>query len=279
MAFDPKKVTKDCIDWIKDFFDRNGKDCQAIVGISGGKDSTIVAKLCVEALGADRVVGVLMPNYSIDECDRATRETHNLFIQDCSNPDYDFERLDKFKSATSSVIDGLKVCRLLGIRSYVVNIHDPYQNILKTIGNFSELTEQTKINLAPRLRMSTLYAISQSMNGRVAMTGNYSEIFLGYSTRWGDSAGDFAPLASLTVTEVKQIGYELGLPKFLIERTPDDGLSGKTDEENFGFTYSELDNYIRHGNATEEIKQLIAERHNKNSFKVKPIPQFNFKGN
>lgn len=241
--FDVKKVTNDCVQWIKDFFEKNGKDCMAVVGISGGKDSSVVAALCVEALGKDRVIGVLMPNH----------------IQD----DIEYSHL---------------LCEHLGIKNYTVDVGVAIDELLNNIhfrATDIEISDQTKTNLPARIRMATLYAISQSMNGRVANTCNLSEDWVGYATRYGDAAGDFSPLSQLTVTEVKAIGRELGLPSELVDKTPTDGLCGKTDEDNLGFTYAELDAYIRDGvEPSKDIKAKIDSMHQKNLFKLQPMPSF-----
>ena len=241
--FDVKKVTNDCVQWIKDFFEKNGKDCMAVVGVSGGKDSSVVAALCVEALGKDRVIGVLMPNH----------------IQD----DIEYSHL---------------LCEHLGIKNYTVDVGVAIDELLNNIhfrATDIEISDQTKTNLPARIRMATLYAISQSMNGRVANTCNLSEDWVGYATRYGDAAGDFSPLSQLTVTEVKAIGRELGLPSELVDKTPTDGLCGKTDEDNLGFTYAELDAYIRDGiEPSEEVKAKIDSMHEKNLFKLQPMPSF-----
>ncbi|MBQ3090636.1 MAG: NAD(+) synthase [Oscillospiraceae bacterium] len=239
--FDAKKVTGQVIEWIRDWFEINGKGCNAVVGISGGKDSSVVAALCVAALGRDRVIGVLMPDGEQSDID-------------CSH----------------QLVDHL------GIRHYVCNIHDAVAGVLKSLKDCGlEPNEQTVINLPPRIRMSTLYAVSQSQNGRVANTCNLSEDWVGYSTRYGDSAGDFSPLAQITVQEVKAIGRELGLPENLIEKVPSDGLSGKSDEDKLGFTYAELDRYIREGVAPAgEKKEKIDRLHRLNLFKLQVIPSY-----
>lgn len=241
--FDVKKATNDCVQWIKDFFEKNGKDCMAVVGISGGKDSSVVAALCVEALGKDKVIGVLMPNH----------------IQD----DIEYSHL---------------LCEHLGIKNYTVDVGVAIDELLNNIhfrATDIEISDQTKTNLPARIRMATLYAISQSMNGRVANTCNLSEDWVGYATRYGDAAGDFSPLSQLTVTEVKAIGRELGLPSELVDKTPIDGLCGKTDEDNLGFIYAELDAYIRDGiEPNEEVKAKIDSMHEKNLFKLQPMPSF-----
>ena len=238
--FDALKVKNECVEWIRDFFEKNGPGCNAIVGISGGKDSSIVAALCVEALGKDRVIGVLMPN----------GEQHDI---ECA-------RL---------------LVNHLGIKNYEVNIHDAVEGLLGSLPKDMEITAQTRQNIPPRIRMATLYAIGQSNNGRVANTCNLSEDYVGYSTRYGDSVGDFSPCSFITVTEMKQIGHLLGLPYELVEKTPIDGLCGKTDEENLGFTYAELDVYIREGRIdSEEKKAIIDRKHKANLFKLEFMPCF-----
>lgn len=242
--FDAKRVTEECILWIRDFFEKNGQGCKAIVGISGGKDSSVVAALLVEALGVDRVFGVLMPCGVQGDIDMARKLVH-----------------------------------VLGIQSIEINIEAAVNGVLHEMDPKIQISEQTKINLPPRIRMATLYAVSQSMNGRVANTCNLSEDWVGYATRYGDGAGDFSPLSNLTVTEVKAVGRELGLPEDLINKVPIDGLCGKTDEENLGFSYEELDRYIREGiEPEEEIKNKIDEMHKKNLFKLELMPCFEMKG-
>ena len=239
--FDAKVMKDRVVKWIQDFFEENGKGCNAVVGISGGKDSSVVAALCVEALGKDRVIGVLMPQGD--------------------QPDIDYSKM---------------LCEHLGIKNYTIDIFNAYysikQNVKDSVGSWSE---QSNTNLPARIRMAPLYAVSQTVNGRVANTCNFSEDYVGYATRYGDGAGDFSPLGQLTVTEVKAIGRELGLPNVLIDKVPTDGLCGKTDEENLGFSYEVLDKYITTGEIeNQEVKEKIDSMHRKNLFKLLPMPMF-----
>lgn len=241
MKFDTKRTKEELIQWIKTFFLENGKNCNAIVGISGGKDSSIVAALCVEALGANRVIGVLMPN-----------------------------------GTQSDITFAQEICMHLGIESITINIKGCIDTLNEVLySEIKEISEQTAINLPARIRMAVLYAVSQSRNGRVANTCNLSEDWVGYATRYGDGAGDFSPLSNLTVTEVKKIGMELNIPKKFVDKVPTDGLCGKTDEENLGFSYAQLDQYIREGIIeSDTLKEKIDNLHEKNLFKLKVMPSF-----
>ncbi len=238
--FCAKAVKDECVQWIRDFFEENGKGCPAVIGISGGKDSSVAAALCVEALGRDCVIGVLMPCGVQHDIDMA-----------------------------------YLLCEHLGIRFYEVNIKDTIEAITAAMPDELPLSVQAKTNLPPRIRMSTLYAVSQSVNGRVVNTCNLSEDWVGYSTRYGDAAGDFSPLSHLTVAEIKEIGRVLGLPTELVDKTPIDGLCGKTDEENLGFTYAVLDRYIRTGEIDDPVlKERIDTLHKRNLFKLQLMPSF-----
>ena len=244
MKFDAKKVLNELTVWIRDWFEENGRDCNAIVGISGGKDSSVAAALCARALGVDRVIGVLMPN-----------------------------------GEQSDIAMSRLLVEHLGIRHFVVNIHDGYQGLLGEVRRqLGDVSRDTEINLAPRLRMATLYAVAQSNNGRVANTCNLSEDWVGYSTRYGDSAGDFSPLSMLCVREVKALGRELGLPECLVEKVPIDGLCGQTDEEKLGFTYATLDAYIRDGDEPDAATKARIDRLYKlNRFKVRFMDVFPYR--
>lgn len=236
--FDAVKTKNECVEWICRFFEENGKECNAVVGISGGKDSSVAAALCVEALGKERVIGVLMPCGVQHDIDMAYMLVNHL-----------------------------------GIKHYTVNIEKAVDAVKS--GMPFPLSEQSVVNIPPRVRMTVLYAVSQSHNGRVVNTCNLSEDYVGYSTRYGDAAGDFSPCSGLTVTEVKAVGRVLGLPDVLVDKVPIDGLCGKTDEENLGFTYDVLDRYIRTGEISDEsVKKIIDERHKRNLFKLEMMPHF-----
>ncbi|MDE7284606.1 MAG: NAD(+) synthase [Lachnospiraceae bacterium] len=236
------EVKYKCVAWIRDFFEKNGKDCNCIIGISGGKDSSVVAALCVEALGKERVIGVLMPNGEQSDIDVA-------------------QRLVEF----------------LGITGITINIGPVVQAVTQGVQSAlpEGLSSQAVVNLPPRIRMAVLYAVSQSKNGRVANTCNLSEDWVGYSTRYGDSVGDFSPLSELTVTEVKLVGRAAGLPAEFIDKVPTDGLCGKSDEDNLGFSYEVLDRYIRTGEIEDAVvKEKIDRLHEKNLFKLQLMPKF-----
>lgn len=243
--FNAKKVKNDLVQWIKRWFEINGEDCNAVIGISGGIDSSVVAALCVEALGKDRVIGVKMPNH----------------IQD----DIDYSNL---------------LCEHLEIKNHTIDVGVAIDDLLNNIhyrATDIDISEQTKINLPPRIRMATLYAVSQSCNGRVMNTSNLSESYVGYDTRYGDSVGDCSPLGNLTKTEIRLIAKELNLPDELVNKKPSDGLCGLTDEDRFGFTYEVLDKYIRESiidNA--EAEEKINKMHYKNLFKLQPMPAFEY---
>lgn len=239
----------ECINWIKDYF-KDNPDGKAIIGISGGKDSTIAAALCVEALGADRVIGVLMPN-----------------------------------TVQPDINDSYEVVARLQLQYHVVNIGAACEGLYKFLADAVFLSNGEKAirensmittNTPARLRMTALYAVAALYpNSRVVNTCNRSEDYVGYSTKYGDAAGDFSPLGNLTVREVLEIGDELGLPEHLVHKAPSDGMCGKTDEDNLGFTYEELDNYILGaGEVSEETIEKIERLHKSSRHKYQPMPMF-----
>jgi NAD+ synthase len=240
--FDAKKVKDELIEWIREYFKNNGsEETKAVIGISGGKDSSVVAALCVEALGKDRVFGVLMP-----------------------------------QGEQADIDVSYALCKHLGIPHTVINIEGAVYDVLAGLKKAGlELTTVTTFNTPARIRMATLYAVSGSIGGRVANTCNLSEDWVGYVTKFGDAAGDFSPLSNLTVTEVKAIGRELGLPAVFVDKVPIDGLCGKTDEDNLGFTYDTLDKYIRDGIEPDaETKAKIDRLHAMNLHKLNLMPSY-----
>ena len=238
------KESEKVIEWIKQYFKDNGKDCNAIIGISGGCDSSVTAALLVKALGKDRVIGVLMPN-------------GDQYDIDCS----------------------YQLVKFLDIKYYVININKPYLELTNEIDTKLKIDSKSydiyRTNTPSRLRMATLYGISGLFNGRVANTCNLSEDYVGYSTKFGDSAGDFSPISNFTKTEVRELGEELGLPKNLIYKVPEDGMSFKSDEEKLGFTYEILDKYIRTGEIDDlKIKEKIDKMHLANLHKIQLMPSY-----
>lgn len=241
------------IEWIKDWFkNKSGHAKGIVIGISGGKDSTVAAALCVKAIGKENVLGVLMPN-----------------------------------GEQKDIEDSIEICEFLGISYRIVNIQPAYEAINNMIrysekykenehiDSFFPLSPHTLTNVPPRIRMSVLYAIGQEMGYRVCGTGNASETYIGYFTKWGDGASDFNPIGNFTMDEVVAIGNSLGLPRHLVEKTPSDGLCGKSDEENFGFSYKELNDYIHGENDIDkEVMIEIEKLHYYNLHKVEPIPKF-----
>ena len=248
--FPAETARKLCIEWIREYFDDNGPDCNAIIGISGGKDSAVVAALCCEALGEDRVIGVFMPN--------GRQEDFN---------------------------DARRTCEVLGMQYVCLNIKDAVGGVYHAVNSNNkfpsnmhmELSDKAIVNLSPRIRMVMLYAVAQSMNGRVANTGNLSERFIGWTTYNGDSLGDFAPLANFTSDEVIAIGLTYDVFNDIVEKTPADGLTGKSDEDMTGIPYSILNQYIRTGVCEDEdLRDKIDAMNAASEFKFLPMPTFDF---
>lgn len=265
--FNAKKAADACIEWIQDWFDENGKGCNAVIGISGGKDSTVVAALCMKALGRDRVIGVMLP--------------------DGIQPD---------------IADSREIIRNLGIHGVEYNIGDASTAMVENLSavkvlagqlGFLEIpSRQARENLPPRLRMAALYMIAQNFNGRVSNNCNLSENWIGYSTIYGDTAGDFSPISCFTASEVVAIGRTLGIPERFLVKPPSDGLCGQTDEDKLGFTYKLLDEYLREPdlyteaaiegrNISQSEKDTIRAAikkigmlHRQNSFKHMPMAAF-----
>lgn len=242
-TFDANAEKDNIVQWIREWFDENGKGCNAVLGLSGGKDSTICAALLAEALGPDRVIGVAMP-------DRG-----------------------------QGLNGAQEIASHLGIRFLQMHIGNIVGEFYGKLGNGQALSNQAQQNIPPRVRMTMLYAIAQTFNGRVCCCDNASENYIGYSTFGGDDLGAFSPIGNMTVTEVRKIGKVLGLPEYWVEKTPDDGLpNSMPDEEKFGFSYETLDKYIREGiEPDEEVKNKIDEMHEKSEFKrnIIRVPSYN----
>ncbi len=243
--FDVEKQTKQLIEYTREWFNKFGENSRAVLGISGGKDSSVTAAILKEALGADRVLGIIMPNGEMSDLDDA-----KLLV--------DF----------------------LEIPNEIVPITDYYNAAIATFEKAEkcEVTKDLKINLAPRLRMSTLYAFAQGqpVTTFVVNTCNASEDYVGYSTKYGDAAGDVSLLQDFTVTEVLQIGEYLGLPEQLVHKVPSDGLSGMSDEDKLGFKYAQLDEYIADKDADipADIKASIDKKHVANLHKLQLMPAY-----
>lgn len=263
--FDAVKVKNDCVQWIRDYF-KDNPDGKAILGISGGKDSTIAAALCVEALGADRVIGVMMPD-----------------------------------GVQVDIADSAEVCSILGIKSLYVDIGRAYWGLSMELataiyGDRRDIQPVSEVvsnkmyatNTPARIRMATLYAVAAFYpHSRVVNTCNRSEDYVGYSTKFGDAAGDFSPFGNLTVRELLEIGDALGvpenvinisiLPERLVHKIPSDGMCGKSDEDNLGFTYEELDDYLLNGTECKTSLETIAKiekMHGATRHKYQPMPIF-----
>lgn len=236
------------VQWIRDYFKENGPETTTVIGISGGKDSSVVAASNVEARGIENTFGVIMPNGT--------------------QHDIDYSR---------------ELCEILGIRNIEINIQPIAEAFANTVCTALAkeglaLSDQAVVNFPARLRMAVLYAVAQSLpaGGRVANTCNLSEDYVGYATKFGDGAGDFSPLSHLTVTEVLAIGKELGLPEKFTDKVPEDGLSGLTDEENLGFAYERLDTYIDSGTTGDAVlDEVIRTKHSQNLHKLELMPTYN----
>ena len=242
MSFNAEKAYQQLIDWIKEYFAGQGEDTIAVLGMSGGKDSLIAAKLCADAIGSHRVLGVMMPN-----------------------------------GAQSDIQDAIDTINDLGINGMRINIGDMCQAQYDELErNGIELTSLITTNVPARMRMVTLYSVAAANHGRVICTSNESETYVGYSTKWGDGVGDFAPLKGLVVREILAIGDYLGLPERFLYKEPADGMTGKTDQDILGFTYEELDSYIRDKKVPEKVETLrkIKERHRGCHHKREHVPVF-----
>ncbi len=234
-----KTLTRNCVNWTKAILEKNHQT-KVVIGISGGKDSSVVAAICAKAIGPENVIGVMMPN-----------------------------------GEQKDIADSQSLIAHLGIKSTTVNIGNAFNDLCNAINLSVELSYDTKTNLPARLRMSTLYAVAQTVGGFVANTCNLSEDTVGYATLYGDNAGSFAAISKLTTEEVMEIGDDLGLPFELVHKVPIDGLQPKTDEDKLGFTYHEVNELIRKGIKGPHFEKIM-DMYRKNKFKldIVRIPYF-----
>lgn len=234
-----KTLTRNCVNWTKSILEKNHQT-KVVIGISGGKDSSVVAAICAKAIGPENVIGVMMPN-----------------------------------GEQKDIADSQSLIAHLGIKSTTVNIGNAFNDLCNDINLGVELSYDTKTNLPARLRMSTLYAVAQTVGGFVANTCNLSEDTVGYATLYGDNAGSFAAISKLTTEEVMEIGDDLGLPFELVHKVPIDGLQPKTDEDKLGFTYHEVNELIRRGIKGPHFEKIM-DMYRKNKFKldIVRIPYF-----
>ena len=237
-----KNLKTEIIKFIKDYVE-NAHAKGVVLGMSGGKDSFVVAALATEAVGPDNVFGIIMPNGTQKDIDDAIFECKFLKIKYCI--------------------------------SNIENLYNETVSLTKTALQTDELSKITTLNIAPRLRTNLLYSVAGTLGYLVANTSNLSERMVGYSTKWGDSVGDFAPILSLTKTEVQKLGEELNLPNNLVYKKPADGLTGLTDEDVLGFTYEELDEFIRNGIKGSNFEKIL-KLHKQSSHKRNPIKSFEY---
>lgn len=233
--------------WIRDYV-KNNKAKGVVLGLSGGKDSAVVLAMAVKALGKENVVTVSMPCHSI-------------------SADYD---------------DAKAVAEKFGVKLITADLTKAYDEFETSINSViskvgvNELSEEATINAKPRLRMTTLYAIAQSLGYLVIGTGNLCEAMVGYTTKWGDSSSDFNPIANFTVNEVLRIGDFLGVPEQILKRAPSDGLGGQTDEEKLGVKYSQIEEMIETGNTEENAKEVIIKKFEASHHKRALVPTYQF---
>lgn len=246
--FNALKIKDEIVQWIREYFAGAGSQATAVIGISGGKDSTIIAALCVEAIGADRVHGVLMPNKL--------------------QKDFD---------------DAMAVIECLGISYDIVNIGSLVDGFLLNLSMSGAMTEKNQYidnNLPMLTRRTVLQSIAYLRNGRIVNTTNLSELYIGYITTGDNILGNFAPIIDLTATEVILVGKECkSLPLYLVEKTPEDGMCGMSDEERFGFSYPVLDTFIREGYAPKMALSNITAMHATSEFKRQEMPRYKYNPN
>ncbi len=238
------KEAENAIIWISNYVEKTGAK-GVVVGNSGGKDSATVIAMATKALGKEKVFTVAMP---------------------CNSINTDLE-------------DAELVAKTFEVPILEVDLSKTYNELENTINSslsVIELNKDSKINTKPRLRMTTLYAIAQTLGYLVIGTGNLCEAMVGYTTKWGDSASDFNPIANFTVDEVLAIGEYLGVPDKIIHKAPNDGLGGQTDEEKMGVTYKQIAEYIETGKTDEDAMKNIKRRNKISKHKREPVPTYKF---
>ena len=245
--FDPDQARERLVRKIREYVNGFGMS-RVVLGISGGKDSTIAAGLCARALGPGNVYGIMIPD-----------------------------------GIQKDIADSMRVCKSLGIHSRIVNINEVHNALLKAVdaGSNGEIddfpvafSEESNVNVGPRLRMTTLRYVGQAIGAFLCGTGNLSEATVGYCTKDGDTSCDFNPLGTLTSVEVVQMGLTMEeLPRDLVEKTPDDGLSGVSDEVKLGLTYRQIHDYLRLGTSGDsEVDEKIARKEKNNMHKRRMPP-------
>ena len=247
--FDAKLETERVIEFIRDYYKKNNLG-GVILGISGGKDSGVVAGLFTKALGPENVIGVTLPCHSKEE--------------------------DAIDAKLVSDYYGFEL-----INFDITSTFDSFKDELKNLGEFDELeTKNSDINLKPRLRMSTLYylaALYSALKGKpylVVGTSNKCELYVGYFTKGGDSVHDISLIADYTVEEVIKIGKYVKVPEKVLYKKPNDGLSNQTDEDKLGVKYSEIADYMEDKNSvSEEVAKKILKLHNSSRHKFN-IPTY-----
>lgn len=231
------------INWIKDYVTKSGAN-GIVIGNSGGKDSATVLAMAVKAIGKENVVSVAIPCYS-------------------NNNDLEDAKL---------------VANTFDVKLLTINLTNSYQKMEEEINSQldDKLSKEAIVNIKPRLRMTTLYGIAQTLNYLVIGTGNLCEAMVGYTTKWGDSASDFNPIGNFTVDEVLEIGRMLGVPNKILEKAPSDGLGNLTDEEKMGLKYSQIAEMIETGTTDEIAKQKIIQKYNNSEHKRRLVPVYTF---
>lgn len=241
-----KKEMENSITWIKQYVE-NSRAKGIVIGNSGGKDSATVLAMAVEAIGKENVLAVSMP---------------------CNSQNTDFE-------------DAKLVAEKFGVNFIKVDLTNCYSEMEKEINSKLEqnLSKESTVNIKPRLRMTTLYGIAQSLNYLVIGTGNLCEAMVGYTTKWGDNSSDFNPIGNFTVDEVLEIGKMLGVPEKILKKAPNDGLGGLTDEEKMGIKYSQITQMIETGKTEENAQKEILRRYNNSKHKRQLVPTYKFERN